>query len=234
MSATVWPSGPDFSGVAALVGRLRARFGPVALVIAAHALLFYVISTGLLARVAEVALPQVVDVTFVAPEPEPPAPAPPAAPKTVALAQLPPPVVPPVPMIEVARSIPDAITLPQAAPPPSSAPAESPRVAVANVPAPPQPGGPKTISSGVEYIQAPQPVYPSQSRRMGEQGKVVLRVLVNEKGQADQVLVQHSSGSSRLDEAGRQAALRALFKPYIEDGRPVAVFVIVPLNFQLG
>ena len=234
MSAAAWPSGPDFSGIAALVGRIRARFGPIAVVFAAHALLFYVISSGLLARVAEVALPEVVDVTFVASEPEPPPPIPPTAPKTVALAQLPPPVVPPVPMIEVARTTPDAITLPQAAPPPSSAPAESPRVAVASIPAPPQPTGPKTISSGVEYIQAPQPVYPSQSRRMGEQGKVVLRVLVNEKGQADQVLVQHSSGSARLDEAGRQAALRAVFKPHVEDGRPVAVFVIVPLNFQLG
>jgi protein TonB len=233
VSATAWPSGPDFSGIAALAGRLRARFGPIAAVIAAHALLFYVISSGLLARVAEVALPQVVDVIFVAPEPETPAPAPLAAPKTVALVQLPPAVVPPVPVIEVARPL-DAITLPQAAPPPSSAPAESARAALASIPAPPQPAGPKTISSGVEYIQAPQPVYPSQSRRMGEQGKVVLRVLVNEKGQADQVLVQHSSGSARLDEAGRQAALRALFKPYVEDGRPVAVFVIVPLNFQLG
>lgn len=233
MSAMAWPNGPDFSGASALAGRIRARFGPIAVVIAAHALLFYIISSGLLARVAEVTLPQVVEVTFVAPEPEPPAPVPPAAPKTVTLAQLPPPVVPPVPVIEVAR-IPDAITLPQAAPPPSSAAAESPRVAVASVPAPPQPAGPKTISSGVEYIQAPQPVYPSQSRRMGEQGKVVLRVLVNEKGHPDQVLVQHSSGSSRLDEAGRQAALRALFKPHVEDGRPVAVFVIVPLNFQLG
>lgn len=228
-----WSGGPDFSGAASLIGRLRARFGPIAVVIAAHALLFYIISSGLVARVAEVALPQVVDVTFVAPEPEPPAPAPPAAPKTVTLAQLPPPVVPTVPPIEVARS-PDAITLPQAAPPPSGAPAAEPRVAAASAPAPAQPAGPKTISSGVEYIQAPQPVYPSQSRRMGEQGKVVLRVLVNEKGQPDQVLVQHSSGSSRLDEAGRQAALRALFKPHVEDGRPVAVFVIVPLNFQLG
>lgn len=228
-----WSNGPDFSGAAPLIGRLRARFGPIAVVIAAHALLFFLISSGLLARVAEVALPQVVDVTFVAPDPEPPAPVPPAVPKTVMLAQLPPPVVPTVPVIEVARN-PDAITLPQAAPPTPAAPAEQARVAVASTPAPAQPAGPKTISSGVEYIQAPQPIYPSQSRRMGEQGKVVLRVLVNEKGHPDQVLVQHSSGSSRLDEAGRQAALRALFKPHVEDGRPVAVFVIVPLSFQLG
>lgn len=228
-----WTGGPDLEGAAPLFKRLHARFGPIAAVVAVHALLFYLISSGLLARVAEVALPQVVDVTFVASEPEPPAPTPPAIPKTVTLAQLPPPVAVPVPVIEVART-PDAITLPAPAPAPATAPAAQPRIAVASAPAPAPQSGPKTISSGVEYIQPPQPVYPSQSRRMGEQGKVVLRVLVNEQGKPDQVLVQHSSGSSRLDEAGRQAALRALFKPHLEDGRPVAVFVIVPLNFQLG
>lgn len=233
MNAMAWTSGPDLEGAAPFFERLRARFGPIAAVVAVHALLFYMISSGLLARVAEVALPHVVDVSFVAPEPEPPAPTPPAVPKTVALAQLPPPVAVPVPVIEVARA-PDAITLPPPAPAPASAPAGQPRIAVASAPAPAPQSGPKTISSGVEYIQPPQPVYPSQSRRMGEQGKVVLRVLVNEHGKPDQVLVQHSSGSSRLDEAGRQAALRALFKPHVEDGRPVAVFVIVPLNFQLG
>lgn len=232
MNAMAWSHGPDFSGVAPLIGRLRARFGPISAVVALHALLFYLVSSGLLARVAEVALPQVVEVSFVATEPEPPAPTP-AAPKTVTLAQLPPPVVVPVPVIEVARA-PDAITLPPPPAAPAPAAAEPLRVAVASAPAPAPQSAPKTISSGVEYIQPPQPVYPSQSRRMGEQGKVVLRVLVNEKGRPDQVLVQHSSGSSRLDEAGRQAALRALFKPHVEDGRPVAVFVIVPLNFQLG
>jgi protein TonB len=222
---------PDFSAATALAGRLRARFGPLTVVIAAHALMFYLVSSGLLGRVADVALPQVVNVSFVAQEPEQPAPTP-EIPPTVALAQLPPAVVPPVPLIQVAPA-PNAITLPPAAPAAVIQPDAAPVVA-SIAPAPVQPAGPKTITSGVEYIQAPQPVYPTQSRRMGEQGKVVLRVLVNEKGKPDQVLVQRSSGSSRLDEAGRQAALRALFKPHLEDGRPVAVFVIVPLNFQLG
>ena len=104
----------------------------------------------------------------------------------------------------------------------------------AAAPARRRPAAPRTITSGVEYLRAPQPEYPALSKRMGEQGKVVLRILVNEKGLPDQVLVQTSSGFARLDEAGRQAALRALFKPHLEDGRPVAVFVIVPLNFQLA
>ncbi len=86
----------------------------------------------------------------------------------------------------------------------------------------------------MQYILAPQPVYPQMSKRMGEQGKVVLRILVNENGKPDQVTVQTSSGSARLDEAGRQAALRALFKPHMEDGRAVSVYAIVPLVFTLA
>lgn len=68
---------------------------------------------------------------------------------------------------------------------------------------------------------------------MGEEGKVMLRVLVNEKGRPERVEVQKTSGSPRLDEAARQAAMRAVFKPHMEDGRPVAVFAIIPIRFQL-
>lgn len=231
MSATIWAPAAESGGVAAVSGSARARVGPIAAVVAAHVLLFYIVSSGLLHRVAEAALPQAVYVTFVAPS-EPP-PAPPAIPKTVALAQPPVPVVPPLPLVQLAPSE-QAITLPQPVAAPAAEPVQPQASAVAAAPAPVQPAGPKTISSGVEYIQPPQPVYPAQSKRLGEQGKVVLRVLVNEKGLPEQVVVQRSSGSARLDEAGRQATLRALFKPHLEDGHPVAVFVIVPLNFQLG
>jgi protein TonB len=215
------------AGSGALVDRLRAKFAPLATVLALHAVLFYFVYSGLLNRMVQVALPDAVYVTFVAP---------PAAPKTIVpptpkvAAQLPPAVIPP-PNVQI--SIEPAIST---APPVAAAPEKAP-APVAAAPAAPAPvaaATPKTITSGVEYIQPPQPVYPPQSRRMGEQGKVVLRVLVNEKGLADQVVVQTSSGSTRLDEAGRAAAQRALFKPHLEDGRPVPVFVIVPLNFTLA
>ena len=77
-------------------------------------------------------------------------------------------------------------------------------------------------------------VYPNIARRMGESGTVLLRVLINVKGEAEQVLIQKSSGSTNLDEAGRQAVLRALYKPYIEDGKAIPVYALVPINFQLG
>ncbi|RJG21957.1 energy transducer TonB [Massilia cavernae] len=214
----------------ALPQRAFGRIGPVAGVAAAHLLLFYAASSGLLSRVVEAAMPEPVLVTFVAaPEPPPP-PKPPAMPKTVALAQRL--VMPVVPLVRIAP-LENAISLPQQAAP-AIAEAVPVPAAVSAPPAPVQAAVPKTISSGVEYIEPPQPVYPPLSKRLGEQGKVVLKVLVNEKGLAEQVTVQGSSGFPRLDEAGRQAAKRALFKPHLEDGRAVAVFVIVPLNFQLG
>ncbi|WP_206047211.1 energy transducer TonB, partial [Noviherbaspirillum denitrificans] len=91
----------------------------------------------------------------------------------------------------------------------------------------------KTITSGIEYLQPPQPEYPPASRRMGEEGKAVLRVLVNEKGRPERADVQTSSGFARLDEAARKAVMRALFKPFIEDGKAVPAYAIVPIRFQL-
>ncbi len=232
MSAMTFSSSIDLADSGALAARLRAKFGPLAVVLGIHVVMGYLVYSGTLNRMVDIAIPKVVTVNFVAPPS--PAPAPPV-PKTVPVVKLPPPVVvPQVPMVQIA--VQNTITVPQvAAAVAEKAPVAPPQVvAVASAtPAPPAPG-PKTITSGVEYIQAPQPVYPAMSKRMGEQGKVVLRILINEKGLPDQVLVQTSSGSTRLDEAGRQAALRALFKPHMEDGRAVAVYVIVPLNFQLA
>ena len=72
------------------------------------------------------------------------------------------------------------------------------------------------------------------SRRMGEEGKVTLRVLVNEKGVAEKVDVQKSSGSNRLDEAAKVAILRAIFKPYLEDGKALTVIATATISFSLS
>lgn len=228
MSTLAFSTGPDLGNARAALEKLRAKCAPMATVVLAHAILFYAIYSGMLTRMVDAAMPQAVMVTFVTPPPEPKAP-PPAAPKVVPMAKIEPPAMPfvPVPVVQVVVQQSNAISVAHTPPPAAPAPE-----AVAAAPAPVA-AGPKTITSGVAFIQAPQPVYPQMSRRMGEQGKVVLRILVNEKGLPSQVSVQSSSGSSRLDEAGRQAALRALFKPYIEDGRAVSVYVIIPLNFEL-
>jgi protein TonB len=131
---------------------------------------------------------------------------------------------------------PTAITAPQPAPAPAEPPApaaSAPAPATPAAPAPAAPPQPKTVTTGIEYIQPPKPDYPPASRRSGEEGKTMLRVLVNERGRPERVEVQKSSGYPRLDEAARQAASRSLFKPFMEDGKAVAAYVIVPINFQL-
>ncbi len=210
--------------------RRGRKLAPMAAIVVGHAVVFYLAYSGMLRTVTHAILPQVVNVTFVA-APEPLKAPPP--PKVVPLVQPKQTFVPPLPQVNIVQTEP-TITLPPPQPRPSeAAPAVAAPAAAVAPPAPPQPSAPKTVS-GVEYVRAPQPVYPSISRRMGETGTVMLRVLIGEKGTAEQVTIQKSSGSSNLDEAGRQAVLRALYKPHVEDGKAIPVYALVPINFQLG
>lgn len=119
------------------------------------------------------------------------------------------------------------------APAASAAPVTTPVVQTAlAAPAQAAPRGPVTVSS-VEYLQPPKPDYPRVAKRAGEQGKVVLRILIDDKGLPERVDIQQSAGYTRLDEAARAAALRAVFKPHLEDGQPVSAYVLVPINFAL-
>lgn len=222
--------------LAASVRQLLRRIGPLGTIILLHIAFFYALQSGLLRQAMET-LPKEVTVTFITPQrtPEPPKPQrAPEPPKTVPVVKKPVTPPPPIPVVNKAPS-PKAITAPPAPPaPPAPAEPAAPVVAAPPAPpAPPAPAVPKTITSGIEYLQAPQPEYPPVSRRMGEEGKAVLRVLVNEKGRPERVEVQKTSGSARLDEAARQAVLRAVFKPFIEDGKAVPAYAIIPIRFQL-
>jgi periplasmic protein TonB len=92
---------------------------------------------------------------------------------------------------------------------------------------------PKLISA-VEYLRAPSPRYPAQSRKLREQGLVVLRVVIDEKGEACSIEVETSSGYTRLDHAAREAVQGAAFRPYVEDGAPRRALVLIPIEFSLN
>ena len=92
---------------------------------------------------------------------------------------------------------------------------------------------PKVISN-VEYVRAPRVEYPAVSRRLREEGRVVLRVLIGRSGRAEQVEVQKSSGSPHLDEAAIKAAREALYRPYSENGEVISVWALVPTLFELS
>lgn len=124
-------------------------------------------------------------------------------------------VAPPAPLDSVAI-VPEVVAEP--APPALPAPA---------APAP-------RVITAVEYIRPPQIEYPAVSRRLNEQGRVLLRVLINHEGRAERIEVQKSSGWPRLDEAAAKAARDALYRPHTENGQAISVWALVPTLFELS
>jgi protein TonB len=116
----------------------------------------------------------------------------------------------------------------EVAPPPPPPPAPAP-VAVAA----PQPVVETPPIFTADYLDNPKPVYPARSRRLGEQGRVVLRVLVNAGGTADQVQVRASSGFLRLDDAALDTVRRWRFVPAKRGSQAVPAWVLIPVSFSL-
>ncbi len=77
------------------------------------------------------------------------------------------------------------------------------------------------------------PVYPPSSRRAGEEGTGMFRVLVDQKGRPSQVEVLKSSGFPRLDEAAMQAIRKWAFKPAMQGGAAVQSWTRVQVAFRL-
>jgi protein TonB len=71
------------------------------------------------------------------------------------------------------------------------------------------------------------------SRRLGEQGRVILRVRVNAAGNADEIQVRDSSGFARLDDAARDTVRGWRFVPARRGTTPVAAWVLIPISFRL-
>jgi len=83
------------------------------------------------------------------------------------------------------------------------------------------------------YLQNPKPNYPAISRRLGEEGKVLLRVKVAADGSASAVDLEKSSSFERLDEAARQVVARWRFVPAKRGDQAIEASVIVPIVFRL-
>ena len=84
-----------------------------------------------------------------------------------------------------------------------------------------------------DYLNNPKPGYPMMSKRLGEEGQVLLRVLVSSQGSAEQVQLVRSSGFSRLDEAAAEAVARWRFVPAKVGSVATTAWVQVPVSFQL-
>lgn len=84
-----------------------------------------------------------------------------------------------------------------------------------------------------DYLKNPAPTYPPLSRRLHEEGALVLRVWVEPTGRPGQIEVKTSSGSPRLDHAAQEAVWRWQFVPARHGNEVVGAWVLVPITFVL-
>lgn len=210
-------------------------------VVLLHVAALWALQTGLLRRAVEVIVPvQMLSemITPPAPKPEPPTPQPqpkaPEPPKPVVQRKpVPPPPAPrpvAIPDPAPAPSAPIGVVEPQPPAPPISAPVAA---APAPVAPPPAAAAVELPSTNADYLQNPKPVYPPASKRLGEQGKVIVRVLIAADGTAQDAEVRQSSGYERLDRAAVETVRKWRYVPGKRAGVPEAMWFNVPINFVL-
>lgn len=208
------------------------------LVIAFHVIAIWLLQTGLLRRTVEFVVPAEVIAEFIEPphpKDEPPPP-PPPEPKPLVK----PPTIAPAPQL---RAIPDPTPSPNAPvaviepPPPIAAPATpappAPPAPAAPPPAPPAPPRVELPSSDADYLQNPKPPYPLMSKKLNEQGSVVMRVLIGADGAPEKAQIRKSSGFDRLDQSAAATVMKWRYVPGKRAGVAEAMWFNVPINFVL-
>lgn len=176
------------------------------------------------------------------------------------LPEPPPPLVTPLPpSVAPKRQTPEphkpvVVPAPEPAPvaPAPSAAMAAPTVSPSAMPVPPAqsaaPTGP-AVSAPVTSTSPPvvartpatlqpshvceKPVYPAASRRLEEEGTVLLRFLVQADGKVVDSQIEKSSGFRRLDEAARQALARCQFKAATVDGKPEQSWTSIRYTWRL-
>ena len=200
--------------------RLGPRAVPLSIVLCTHALLIAAMLTSQV-RTKNTVPATPIQVRMIE-EPrlvQPPSP-PPAVPVPQQRIDVPP---PPLMLVEHPPVPSKAITVPVAAP--AAAPSTAPVAAPSALMTSPR--------FDADYLSNPAPAYPAVSRRLREEGTVLLRVLVRKNGEAAQVLIEQSSGFARLDQSARGTVARWRFVPARDAGGPVDEWVLVPIEFSL-
>ena len=204
-------------------------------VVVLHVAFLWALQSGLLMRAAELVVPAEILTQFIEPptpkvEPVPPKPQvlPTPVKKTVTK-----PVMQPAPQpLAIADPTPSpnapvGVTTPQPALAPVTAPVAVAAAAPAAAPAVQLP------SSDADYLQNPRPPYPPISRRLNEQGKTTVRVLIGLDGLPQRSEIAKSSGFERLDQAAMATVMRWRYVPGKRGGVPEAMWFNVPINWVL-
>jgi protein TonB len=86
------------------------------------------------------------------------------------------------------------------------------------------------LTQGV-VVHRVQPVYPPQARTMRLEGTVLLQATVAEDGTVRQISV--TSGPPLLARAAETAVARWRYRPFLLNGKPIAMRTEITLDFKL-
>jgi protein TonB len=78
-----------------------------------------------------------------------------------------------------------------------------------------------------------KPHYPESARRRGVEGTTLLKVYVSDRGLVEDVLIERSAGHQDLDLAAMDAVKKWRFEPAKRGTQPVAIWVMLPVRFEL-
>lgn len=82
-------------------------------------------------------------------------------------------------------------------------------------------------------LSNPAPIYPSLSRRLREEGTVVLDILIKANGAVGELKIKRSSGYKRLDETAVKAVAHWRYQPATQAGQAIDFWYEQPVEFDL-
>ncbi len=80
-------------------------------------------------------------------------------------------------------------------------------------------------------ISMAPPVYPEMARSAEVEGTVMVRALVGKDGRVKEVIILQ--GQPMLNDAAITSARTAVFRPALQAHRPIEIWVVMPITFQL-
>ncbi len=157
-------------------------------------------------------------------------------PPTEQIKRPPPPPRPTVPIPTESEEVPEDVTI------------ESTELDLSEIPPPPEPPAEQDLYENyvfIPYDEPPAPLggmaaiqrnlkYPDIARKAGLEAKVVIGVLVDEKGNPVKTQVLVDAGfRAGFEEAAAKAVMSVKWKPAKQRDKPVKVWVAVPIRFSL-
>lgn len=82
------------------------------------------------------------------------------------------------------------------------------------------------------FLHKEMPIYPMMARKLGREGKVILKLTIDEKGNLLNAEVMEKAGYG-FTEAAVEAVKKSTFLPAKKDGKSIASRALLPIRFRL-